>query len=140
MPGYSYRCGNHHETTKFFRVRDYVEAVDCEYCDLAAVRIFTAPVMVKVACDVRYDSPIDGRIITSHAARREDLKRHDCVEYDPEMKKDAERRQRERTEQFEAAVEETVCHEISRMPAQKKAQLKREIVDQGLTAEAVRLG
>lgn len=139
MPCYSYRCANKHETAKFFRVKDYVEAVDCEKCDLAAVRIWTVPVMVKVASDCRYDSPIDGQPITTHAARREDLKRNDCVEYDPEMKKDASRKQRERTEQFEAAVDETVAKEIAKMPAKKKAKLVQEVVHQGLTAEAVRI-
>jgi hypothetical protein len=30
-----------------------------------------------------YRSPIDGRLITSRAQRREDLLRNDCVEADP---------------------------------------------------------
>lgn len=37
---YEYRCANKHHVTKFFRVKDYEEAVDCDKCDLAAVRIF----------------------------------------------------------------------------------------------------
>lgn len=115
-----------------------MEAVDCEKCDLAAVRVFTPPVMVKVACDVRYDSPIDGKPITSHAARIEDMKRNDCIEYDPEMKKDAARRQADRQAALESAVEETVCLEVAKLPKQKKDQLVKEVVNQGMTLETVR--
>lgn len=32
-----------------------------------------------------YRSPVDGRIINSRAERRDDLKRHGCVEYEPSM-------------------------------------------------------
>lgn len=34
-----------------------------------------------------YQSPIDGRWITSRTHRREDLKRNDCIELDPPKKK-----------------------------------------------------
>ena len=42
-----------------------------------------------------YRSPIDGRAIDGRKQRREDLKRHGCVEYDPGMKQDTERRRQE---------------------------------------------
>lgn len=29
-----------------------------------------------------YESPIDGKVISGRAARREDLKKHDCIPYD----------------------------------------------------------
>jgi len=138
MPAYSYRCGNKHETVKFFRVRDYVEAVDCDQCDLAAVRIWTAPVMVKVQESIAYDSPIDGRPITTHAARQDDLKRHDCIPYDPEMKKDAARKQRESQEALDSAIEETVYREVAKLPKAKKDQLVKEVVNMGMTAEVAR--
>jgi len=44
-------------------------------------------VMPTVLSDIpEYSSPIDGRPITSRSARREDLKRNNCVEYEPSMK------------------------------------------------------
>ena len=138
MPAYAYRCANQHETTKFYRVRDYVEAVDCDQCDLAAVRIFTPPVMVKTAADVRYDSPIDGRPITSQAARQDDLKRHDCIPYDPEIKKDAVRWQKERQDAFDAKVDQTVSTEIARMPSRKRQELVKEVVGMGANLEVNR--
>jgi hypothetical protein len=119
-------------------VRDYVEAVDCEQCDLAAVRIFTPPLMVKAQQDCHYTSPIDGKPITSHAARREDMARHGCIEYDPEMKKDAVRWKREATEKFEAGIDQTVGEEIAKMPSAKRQQLIKEVVGHGVTAEVVR--
>lgn len=39
-----------------------------------------------------YTSPIDGRVIDGRAARREDLKRNNCVEWEPGMGKKAEPR------------------------------------------------
>lgn len=138
MPVYEYRCSNQHLTRKLYRVRDYVEAVDCDRCDLAAVRIFTPPVMVKAAADVRYDSPIDGRPITSHAARQEDLKRNDCIPYDPEIKKDAVRWQQERQDAFDAKVDQTVSTEIAKMPSRKRQELVKEVIAKGATCEVRR--
>lgn len=137
MPAYLYRCGNQHEQTKFFRMRDYVEAVDCEQCDLAAVRIFTAPA-INVSPDIAYDSPIDGTHITTYAARKEDLKRHDCIPYDPEMKKDAARRQAERQAAFDQHIDRTVGETIAKMPSKKKAQLRKEVVNMGMDLEVRR--
>jgi hypothetical protein len=119
-------------------VRDYVEAVDCEQCDLAAVRIFTAPVMVKAQPDIAYDSPIDGKPITTHAARRDDLSRHGCIEYDPEMKKDAARRTQDRQEALDRSVEQTVAREIAKLSPAKRQQLKNEVVNMGVTCEVQR--
>lgn len=139
MPTYIYRCANHHTFERTCRVREHDSAVSCEYCDLVAQQLITPPLSVRVASDVRYASPVDGTVITSHDARREDMKKHGAVEYDPEMKKDAARWKREHQETFEAGVEETVCQEIAKMPSQKRAELFKEVVEQGATAEAVRV-
>lgn len=32
-----------------------------------------------------YQSPVDGRLISGRGARRDDLKRHGCVEYEPSL-------------------------------------------------------
>jgi hypothetical protein len=32
-----------------------------------------------------YRSPIDGRVVNSRSDRRDDMKRHGCVEYEPSM-------------------------------------------------------
>ena len=137
MPLFPYRCANKHDTLKVLRVKDYEEAVDCEQCTLAAVRVFTAPV-VKVAVDVHYTSPIDKRPITTHAARREDMKRNGCMEYDPERQKDVARREQGGGGALEATIDETGHREVAKLPKAKKDQLVKEVTRQGMTVEAVR--
>lgn len=116
----------------------YQSSVPCGTCEDQADRIFTAPVLVKVAQDVYYESPITGQPIRSHAARKEDMARHGAVEYDPEMKRDYDRRREDSQRQFEAGLEQTVTEEIAKMPSEKKARLAREVIDGGLITEAVR--
>ena len=41
------------------------------------------PMIMKPMPD--YKSPIDGRLITSRQARKDDLKKHGCVPYEPSM-------------------------------------------------------
>lgn len=43
-------------------------------------------VMPSVVSDIpEYRSPIDGRVIGSRSERRDDLKRNNCVEYEPSL-------------------------------------------------------
>lgn len=43
-------------------------------------------VMPTVISDIpEYPSPVTGKMITSRSERRDDLKRHGCVEYEPSM-------------------------------------------------------
>lgn len=45
-----------------------------------------AIVMPTVISDIpEYRSPIDGRLITSRSERRDDLKRNNCVEWEPSL-------------------------------------------------------
>lgn len=55
-----------------------------------------------------YQSPVDGRIVSGRKQRREDLKRHGCVEYDPEIRKDSERIRKENDARFERQMSENV--------------------------------
>lgn len=139
MPTYSYTCADGHETLVMVPVRLYQPIVPCGTCEEMAERKFTSPSLVKVAVDVRYTSPITGEPITSHAARREDMARHGCVEYDPCMKQDVDRRREESMQAFEAGIERTVSEEIAKMTPAKRQKLAKEVVEQGLTTEAVRL-
>lgn len=42
--------------------------------------------MPTIISDIpEYRSPIDGRVISSRSERRDDLKRNNCVEYEPSM-------------------------------------------------------
>lgn len=77
--------------------------------------------------DICYDSPIDGRPITSKQARIEDLKRSECVEWDPEMRKDYARRREEAETRLDKALDETVEAAIEVMDVRKKEKLEQEL-------------
>jgi len=100
------------------------------------VRFMASP-MIFVSQDVCYDSPIDGRPITSMAAHRDDLARSGCVAYDPEMKKDAARRRQESADKLESSIDDHVEREWAGMPSQKKEVLAAEM-QAGVTLEPVR--
>lgn len=94
--------------------------------------------MAFVQKDICYDSPIDGRPITNKQARIEDLKRNNCIEYDPGMKQDAQRRLQESEARLDKRVDEHVEREFSNMPARKKEKLAAEIQG-GLSADIHRV-
>lgn len=102
----------------------------------AGKRIFAAPMFFGIK-DVCYDSPIDGSPITSMAARREDLARNNCVEYDPEMRKDYTRRIEADERRLEQSVDTLLDKEISAMPSRKREKLAAEM-ESGMTADIVR--
>lgn len=87
--------------------------------------------------DVCYDSPIDGRPITNRHARIEDMKQSGCIEYDPGMRQDSDRKIKERDAQLDRSVDETVERAVSEMPTRKRELLQTELMS-GATAEVVR--
>jgi hypothetical protein len=95
--------------------------------------------MCFVSQDVHYESPTTGRIITSRQARLEDMKASGCIEYDPEMKKDQMRRQKESDVALDLAVDHTVDKMIAELPVHKRESLVNEMAA-GLTAEPIRQG
>jgi len=121
---------------KYLPVSQYLDAQRCQ-CGAIARKIITPPTLI-IAPNVHYDSPIDGRPITSMAARREDLARSSCSPYDPDIKQDYHRRIEKSERDLEKAVEETVDRELSQMPARKREKLEAEL-NGGITAEPVRV-
>lgn len=55
-----------------------------------------------------YESPIDGRVIDGRAARREDLKRSGCREYDPGERRIMQERRAAEDAALTKAVDRTV--------------------------------
>lgn len=94
--------------------------------------------MAFVRQDICYDSPIDGRHITNKFARQDDLARNGCIEYDPEMKKDAQRRRAEMDARIDSSVDVHVEKAWSGMGQQQKERLTNEL-QAGLTPEIQRL-
>lgn len=131
MPTYVYRCYNLHETERYSSVLHHTPVITCA-CGEQAAQILTAPIMVKVAQDVCYDSPIDGRPITSWAQRTEDLARNNCQPYDPEMKTDAANRRKAEDAALDASIERTVEAQVERLSGTERNKLASEVLDQGM--------
>jgi hypothetical protein len=137
MPLYDYACPMGHQQTIFLCLADHTERVSCA-CGHWASQIISAPLLVKAAQDVCYDSPIDGRPITNHQARQEDMKRNGCREYDPEQKTDYLRRIKEGQAQFDKSIDDTVEECIEKMPTRQRSRLASELIDQNITTEISR--
>lgn len=138
MPLYEYTCPLGCTVDMFLTIKQHGTVQHCDSHSMPMEQVIGAPLMVKVEPTIAYDSPIDGRHITSWAARREDMARNNCIEYDPEMKKDAERRAQEEDQRLDASVEETIEAAIEKMPTKKRGQLYSEMTEQGFDTELVR--
>ncbi len=125
MPTYVYLCLDGHYFERILRVADYATPQQCD-CGKPGTKVITVPT-VFASKDICYDSPIDGRPITSMKARRDDLARNNCTEYDPEIKKDYTRRIEREQLQLERSVEATVEATIEQMPVRKREQLETEL-------------
>ena len=137
MPWYEYACPNGHHQTRFLLVANHTAHVSCDCGDLAT-QIIGSPLLVKAAPNVCYDSPIDGTPITSWDARREDLKRNGCREYDPGMKVDYNNRIKESEAALDKTIDAHVEEAIEKMPTAKRGKLYSELTDQGVNADVMR--
>lgn len=137
MPIYLFKCSDCTLPTELYlRFEDYDDPQVC-LCGGGLVRQICAPMMVSVSPNICYDSPIDGRPITSVSARTEDLARNNCQPYDPEMKTDYANRLKREDAELDRSVDEVVDREIATMPAVKRERLVNEIAS-GVNADIVR--
>jgi putative FmdB family regulatory protein len=129
MPTYPYRCQSCGQCfEKYWPLRRYRAVAMC-VCGLWARRIITAPLLVSAQPDVCYDSPIDGRPITSMAAREEDMKRNHCRPYDPEMKTDVQNRRKAEDAALDASIDAHVEASIAKMSTTQRGQLASDLLD-----------
>lgn len=138
MPLHSFRCPTGHVFDAYQPSDKLDSTMECAQCKAMAEKVFLTPPMGFVRQDVCYASPIDGRPITSHQEHVEDLRRADCVPYEPGIKQDQERKAREREEAVERSIDETVEREIALMPTKKKEKLTAEL-EGGMTAAPERI-
>jgi hypothetical protein len=135
MPLHDFRCERGHITEEF--VAQGVDEITCA-CYLPATKVFLTAPMAFVQPDICYDSPIDGRPITSKQAREEDLARSNCIPYDPEMKTDYRRRVEREEQELEKSLDATVDAELAAMPARKREKLQAEL-EGGMNATMERM-
>ena len=124
-PIYEYVCPEGHYFDRYLPLANYAEPQRCQ-CGREGRKLFPRVHLIRTK-DIHYDSPIDGRPITSEAARREDLARSNCQPYDPEMKTDYNRRSKDSETALEKAFDDTVDREIAAMPARKREKLEAEL-------------
>lgn len=74
-----------------------------------------------------YQSPVDGREISGRRARKEDLLRSNCVEYEPSLGRIQEERRARAEVDLDASVERTLDKTLTEMPARKKELLVEEL-------------
>ena len=98
------------------------------------------PTMVN--CDMRpwdrYISPASGKPITSYKERREDMARHDCVDYEPSLKKHSKAHMEAEDAKLDKKLDETVEKEILNMPTKKREKLAAEL-ESGADCEYMRM-
>lgn len=94
-------------------------------------------IMTIIRPEFGYESPTTGNIITSDKARREDLARSGCIEYDPEMKTDQKRKAIESEAKLDKSFDETIDKAISTLSSDKRARLENEMAS-GLDVDVVR--
>lgn len=129
---YGYVCVCGAEFERVLPVSEYQTPQTCE-CGRSAKRVISAPMLAFAQRECRYDSPIDGRPITSWAQRKEDLLRNGCQEYDPGMKQDYQKRIEKEQNALERRLDTTIEAEIDKMPTRKREKLQNEL-DSGATA------
>ncbi len=139
MPLYEYHCRSGHRFSRFDSVSNHQSLRLCPTCFAASRQVITAPILVKAAADVCYDSPIDGSHITSRDKRNEDLKRNGCREYDPGMKTDYHRNLKDSESALDKAVDASVEAAIEKMPSAKRGKLFSELMEQGASANIIRM-
>lgn len=155
MPLHDFRCPQGHVTEQF--VEQGVKWINCPKCGICtpecaashlpgyevlhlgfrADLVFLKFPAAFVQVDICYDSPIDGRIITSRQARHEDLKRNNCREYDPSEKQEAIRNRAREDARLDKEVDQSVEAVLSTWSPRKKELLEQE-VRAGVTAEVNR--
>lgn len=127
MPTYVFECENGHRFEKVLRIADYNSPQKCE-CGSTANRK-TVPTMLSpdIANWDTYTSPATGNLITSKKQRREDMKRSGCVDYEPSLRENFKKQQRENELKLDKQLDQTVDSIFESMPSQKKEMLEREL-------------
>lgn len=133
MPLYEFACPDH-KFDRFLPLARYAEPQVCA-CGKPATKVISSPMVID---DIpAYTSPVDGKLITSRRARREDLVRNGCVEYEPGLRAHHERVLAQSDERLERGMEDTIEGELAKMPARKKELLDQEM-RAGVSAEVIR--
>lgn len=137
MPLHDYSCSNCGSMPERYTSLDKLDTPLYCSCGTQLERVFLKAPAGHVQRDICYDSPIDGRPITTRQARAEDLARNGCIPYEPGMKQDTERNKLESDRQLDRAVDSSVDQFFATAPVRKREKLEQEL-RAGVTVEPTR--
>jgi len=124
VPLYSFRCPNDHNFERVLKVKDYDTLQYCD-CGQKAKRQIVPTMIAPEFQD--YQSPIDGAAISTKKRRIEEMAKHDCVDYEPSLKLEADKRVKEDEIRMDKSVDKTVDKLWYSMTSQQRENLAREL-------------
>lgn len=127
MPLYALTCANGHKFDRFIKLANLDEPQTCE-CNAIATRVVSAPMFnIDATNFIPYHSPTTGKWITGKAQRREDMAVSDCVDYEPSLVAEQQKRIEREDAEIDRKVDEHVEKTIYEMPIEKKERLAAEV-------------
>ncbi len=127
MPLYNLLCENGHKFDRFIKLANLDDPQTCE-CNAKATRMLSAPMFNIDATNFpAYQSPTTGRWITSKTQRREDMSASGCVDYEPSLIAEQNKRVAREDAELDKKVDEHVEKTIYEMPIEKKERLAAEV-------------
>ena len=134
MPIYEFTCESGHKFDRFLKLAAYDAPQVCD-CGAPASRKVSTPMFSIDATNFEaYESPTTGRWITSKTQRREDMKASGCVDYEPSMKQEMERKKVAEDAALDRKIDSHVEETIYNMPVRKREKLAAEL-DSGVDVE-----
>jgi hypothetical protein len=125
MPVYEAECGKCGRQADYFASIEERNALVPDCCGQRMQRIITGACLGYVQRDIAYESPTTGRVITSHRARLDDLKRSRARPWEglEQEKKEAARKRGYIEQKQDAKLEEAARRAWHQMPPAKRAVL-----------------
>ena len=125
MPIYEAECGKCGRQADYFAYIEQRNELVPDCCGQRMNRIITGAALGFVQKDIAYESPTTGRVITSHRARLDDLKRSRARPWEglEQEKKEAARKRGYTEKKQEAQLEDAARRAWHQLPPAKRAAL-----------------
>lgn len=132
MPLYDLKCRAGHTFTRFIPLRELEVPQLCE-CGEGAERQVSAPF---VRGDLPpYRSPVTGEWVQGRAARRADLARSGCVEWEPGIGRHGAAQRAQSEDRLSAALMETFSRELAKLPSAARERVTNEMAQNEVVIE-----
>jgi putative FmdB family regulatory protein len=127
MPTYTYRCNKCDEDTeKFNKMANMHDSPICE-CGGETKKIMNVCNIGAFSTQVHnnYESPIDGKVITSERQRQYDMESNGCRPWEgiKQEKKQVAKQKKINNDKLDKAVNKNLEKQIAQMPTEKKKRL-----------------